>query len=125
MKKKILKKSIKTKKIASFSLNGETCHISIFWSSLKVTTYKLGRIMNKSQRHKEAIFFVLIDFFKICFKKNHNSPLGTDHLTCRGGGYGFFSLRNFLSEYFLLLREARNFFQNLTLGYMTKPLKIF
>ena len=34
----------------------------------------------------------------------------------------FFSLRNFLSEYFFLLREARNFFQNLTLGYMTKPL---
>ena len=46
--------------------------------------------------------------------------LGTDHLTCRGGGYGFL----FHSE--LFLRTTREleylfFFQNFT-GYMTKTL---
>jgi hypothetical protein len=49
---------------------------------------------------------------------------GTDHLTCKwgwGGGYGFL----FRSEFFLrTTRELEYllFFQNLTLGYMTKTL---
>ena len=57
--------------------------------------------------------------------------LGTDHLTCRGGGGGYGFL--FRSEFFFrttreldfvffcrVMREI--FFQNLTLGYMTKTL---
>ena len=55
--------------------------------------------------------------------------LGTDHLTCREGGYGFLfrSEKKFLTtqelEYlFFLSRKAQIFFQNLTLGYMTKTL---
>ena len=49
--------------------------------------------------------------------------LGTDHLTCKGGGgrYGYL----FRSEiFFRTTRELEYifFFQNLTLGYMTKTL---
>ena len=57
--------------------------------------------------------------------------LGTDHLTCRGGrgDYGgffrseiFFWTTRELEYIFFLSRKARNFFQYLTLGYMTKTL---
>ena len=57
------------------------------------------------------------------------SNLGTDHLTCRGEGYGFFCSEFFLLrttpelEYsFFFVPQSANFFQNLTLGYMTKTL---
>jgi hypothetical protein len=62
--------------------------------------------------HKQHIdFMILLDRFY----------LGTDHLTCKGGGYGFL----FRSE--ICLRTTREleylfFFQNLTLGYMIKTL---
>ena len=55
--------------------------------------------------------------------------LGTDHLTCRGEGLCFFFRSEFFFrttrefEYlFFLSHKARNFFQYLTLGYMTKTL---
>ena len=56
--------------------------------------------------------------------------LRTDHLTCRGGGYGilirseiFFRTPRELEYLFFLSRKARFFFfQNSTLGYMTKTL---
>ena len=51
--------------------------------------------------------------------------LGTDHLTWRGGSYGFFvSFRNFFSDntririFFFCRAKRKFFFQNLTLGYM-------
>jgi hypothetical protein len=56
--------------------------------------------------------------------------LGTDHLTCKGGGgtMAFFFRSEFVFwttrelEYIFLSRKARNFFQYLTLDYMTKTL---
>ena len=69
--------------------------------------------------------FIIIIFHKLIILHLH---LGTDHLTCRGGyGFLFHSENVFLTtrelEYlFFLSREARIFFQNITLGYMTKTL---
>jgi hypothetical protein len=57
--------------------------------------------------------------------------LGTDHLTCRGWGYGFLFRSEFFFrttrqlEYLIFLsRIARNFFPefNITVSYMTKTL---
>ena len=47
--------------------------------------------------------------------------LGTDHLTCKGWGYGFLFCSTF---FFRTTRELEYyfFFQNLTIGYMTKTL---
>jgi hypothetical protein len=54
--------------------------------------------------------------------------LGTDHLTCRGG-YGFLFRSEFffpttqeLELFFFVTQSTNFFFQNLTLGYMTKTL---
>jgi hypothetical protein len=57
-----------------------------------------------------------------------NHTLGTDHLTCRGGGLWFFvSFRIFFSDnarvrIFIFFVARGFFFQKLTLGYMTKTL---
>ena len=54
------------------------------------------------------------------------SSLGTDHLTCRGGFMVFCFVQNFFSDnarvsIFFFCRAKHNiFFQNLSLGYMTK-----
>ena len=55
--------------------------------------------------------------------------LGTDHLTCREGGYGFlFRSEFFFSDntrvkiLFFFVEKHEFFFKNLTLGYMTKTL---
>ena len=56
--------------------------------------------------------------------------LGTDHLNCRGEGdyVYFFSFRYFFSDntrvriFFFVAQSAKFFFQNLTLGYVTKTL---
>ena len=56
------------------------------------------------------------------------SHLGTDHLTCRGGMV-FCFVQNFFSDntrvrilIFFVAQSANFFFQNSTLGYMTKTL---
>ena len=54
--------------------------------------------------------------------KWNKNCLGTDHLTCSGGEgvlWGFFSYRNLFSND---TRVRIFFFQNITLGYMTKTL---
>jgi hypothetical protein len=52
------------------------------------------------------------------------SHLGTDHLTCRGGGMVFCFVQNFFSDntrvrilLFFVAQSANFFFQNSTLGY--------
>jgi hypothetical protein len=56
-------------------------------------------------------------------------PLGTDHLTCRGGLWFFVSFRIFFSDntrgriFIFFCRAKREiFFRSSTLGYMTKTL---
>jgi hypothetical protein len=57
---------------------------------------------------------------------NYDCVLGSDHLTCMGGGYGimFFC---FVQNFFFGQHELEyNFFlQNLILGYVTKTLNQF
>ena len=74
-------------------------------------------------------------FFRTIWELEYLLPkytirLGTDHLTWRGGGYGFLFRSEFffrttqeLEYYFFFCRaNCKFFFQNLTLGYMTKTL---
>ena len=59
---------------------------------------------------------------------NQCTPLGTDHLTWRGGVWFFVSFRIFFSDntrvriFFFCRAEREIFFQNLTLDFMTKIL---
>ena len=64
-----------------------------------------------TKRNFEIAETLLAWFFFLLTTITH---LGTDHLTCRGGGE--------LEYLFFLSHKARIFFQNLTLGYMTKTL---
>jgi hypothetical protein len=92
-----------------------------------VFVYKQERINGETKSFIRADSNMIMKMSSAC-----NSSiciwLGTDHLTCRVGDYGFF----FHSDFFLrttreleyiFFRAKRNlFFQKLTLGYMSKTL---
>ena len=63
------------------------------------------------------IILMLLNIFVILL------TLGTDHLTCwGGGGYVFFSDNTRVRIIFFFVGKAQFFFQNATLCYMTKTL---
>ena len=104
-----------------------------WWQELTLPLARSAKYteINKMKNNKHYVLFLLITFnyrlddfykiFEIC------TLLGNNHLTWRGG-YGFFvSFRIFFfgqrkskNIYFFCRAKREIFFQDLTLGYMTK-----
>ena len=104
----------------NFTFNGNNILITMSHKQLGVTLSSVSRHLGIMRKLK----------YRLSRQNLEKLYLGTDHLIWRGGGgYGFFvSFRNFFSDntrvkiLFFCRARRKFFFQNSTLGYMTKTL---
>ena len=87
---------------------------------------RMGELMKEEFEDTKGV--IRIGKSKKNRQHNGQNNLGTNHLTCRGGLWFFVSFRNCFSEntrvriFFFCRAKREFFFQNVTLGFMTKTL---
>ena len=110
------------------------CRPSSTRDSFIPSTIKMWNSLNNTIRNVDTLSKFQSELKKIDKTANHAIPkhyLGTEHLTCKGGGevlWFFISFRIFFSDntrvriFIFLCAKREIFFQYSTLGYMTNTL---